>query len=76
MKIFGKIVVIGLFFIGATLGAAVFAQDSYEQFKEEIELTRAIAQLGREVIVERNMQLSREDSNRFWPVYNDYRAAI
>jgi hypothetical protein len=22
------------------------------------------------------MQLNREDSNRFWPVYNDYRAAI
>jgi hypothetical protein len=76
VKIFGKIVVISLLFIGATPGAAVFAQDSYEQFKEDIELARAIAQLGREVIVERNMQLNKEDSNRFWPVYNDYQAAI
>lgn len=76
MKIFAKIVVISLLFIGATPGAVVFAQDSYEQFKEDIELARAIAQLGREVIVERNMQLNREDSNRFWPVYNDYQAAI
>lgn len=76
MKIFGKIVAIGLLFVGVTSGAAVFAQDSYEEFKDEIELVRAIAQLGREVIVERNMQLNREDSNKFWPVYDDYRAAM
>ncbi|MFQ5760905.1 MAG: transcriptional regulator [Acidiferrobacterales bacterium] len=76
MKILGKSSIIGLLFIGATLATTVYAQGSYEQFKGEIELTRAMAQLGREVIVERNMQLNREDSNKFWPVYNDYRGAI
>lgn len=76
MKILTKISAVGLLFIGTALATTVFAQGSYDEFKDEIELTRAIAELGREVIIERNMQLSGEESNKFWPVYDDYRAAI
>lgn len=76
MKILGKISIIGLLVMGTTLATTAFAQGSYEQFKGEIDLIRAMAELGREVIVERNMQLSPEESNKFWPVYDDYRAAI
>lgn len=76
MKILAKILVIGLFFIGATSSTTVFAQDTYEEFKGEIALTRAMVQLGRDAIVDMNMQLNTQDSNKFQPVYNDYRAAI
>lgn len=76
MKILVKISTIGLLFIGATLATTVFAQSSYEEFKEEIELMREISQIGREIIVERNMQLSTEESQKFWPVYEDYMRAM
>jgi hypothetical protein len=76
MTTFGKIVAIGLLFVGATLATTVFAQGTYEQFEEEIELMREISQIGREIIVEKNMQLSTEESQKFWPVYEDYMGAM
>ncbi len=71
-----QILTISLFLFGATAGTSVSAQGSYEQFKEEIELMQEIAQIGREVIVERNIQLSQQESQKFWPVYDGYRGAM
>ena len=76
MKILAKISIVCLFFVGATLATTVFAQGAYEEFKEEIELMREISQIGREIIVERNMQLSTEESQKFWPVYEGYMSAM
>jgi hypothetical protein len=54
----------------------VFAQGSHKQHKEQIELTRWSIQSERRTTVANNLQLSEQESKVFWPLYDDYRAAM
>ena len=54
---------------GVTLSAAVSAQST-----DAIEVTRAAVQTERKAIVASAMKLSEQESQAFWPVYNDFRA--
>jgi hypothetical protein len=51
--------------------AAVFAQKA-----SEIELTRSVIQTKKKIIVATNMPLTEQESEAFWPVYNDYQQAL
>ena len=52
--------------------APLFAQSQ----TDEIELTRDVIQAERKAIVAANMELSESESKLFWPVYNEYVAAL
>lgn len=54
----------------------VFAQGSYKQHKEQIDLTRWSIQSERRTTVANNLHLSEKESKVFWPLYDDYRAAM
>ena len=56
---------------GVTLSAAVSAQST-----DAIEVTRAAVQTERKAIVAAAMGLSEQESQAFWPVYNDFRAEM
>ena len=43
-----------------------------QQASEEIELTRAVIQTQRQAIRSQAMNLSDEESKRFWPVFREY----
>lgn len=62
--------------VSALMATIVFAQGSYKQHKEQIELTRWSIQSERKAAVANNLQLSEQESKRFWPLYDDYRAAM
>ena len=59
---------------GALVATIVFAQGSYKQHKEQIELTRWSIQSERKAAVANNLQLSEQGSKSFWPLYDDYRS--
>jgi hypothetical protein len=61
---------------GALTVTVVFAQGSYQQHKDQIELTRWSIQSERKTAVENNLQLSEQESKLFWPLYDEYRAAM
>jgi hypothetical protein len=56
--------------------AAVSAQASSDQVSrkvtEDLNLTREIIQIKRKAIVALNMELTDDESNAFWPVYDEY----
>ena len=56
----------------AVVGPAAWAQE----FHDEIELTRSIIQTQRQAIVTAAMQLTADESQAFWPLYHEYRAAV
>lgn len=56
----------------AIVGPAAWAQE----FHDEIELTRSIIQTQRQAIVTAAMQLTADESQAFWPLYHEYRAAV
>ncbi len=62
--------------VGALMATVVFAQGSYKQHKEQIELTRWSIQSERRAAVANNLELSEQESKSFWPLYDDYRAAM
>lgn len=47
-----------------------------QEINDEIELTRSIIQTQRQAIVTAAMQLTGEESQTFWPLYHEYRAAM
>jgi hypothetical protein len=61
---------------GALMVTVVFAQGSYQQHKDHIEFTRWSIQSERKAAVENNLQLSEQEGKAFWPLYDDYRAAM
>jgi hypothetical protein len=62
--------------VGALMATVVFAQGSYKQHKEQIELTRWSIQSERRTAVANNLQLSEQEGKTFWPLYDEYRAAM
>ncbi|NHZ73362.1 MAG: hypothetical protein GWP16_02695 [Nitrospirae bacterium] len=61
------------FGLALTFVAAVWPA---QEIHDEIELTRSIIQTQRQAIVTAAMQLTGEESQTFWPLYHDYRAAM
>jgi len=59
--------------VAAQAGDSVKSRDVFQQ---EIALTRAALETQRKVVMIHSLQLSAEEEAAFWPVYNDYRAAM
>ena len=64
--------------VGLASNPLAFAQvnEKFADMAGEIELLRSVAQTDRQAIVARAMILTKEEETAFWPVYNDYRAAM
>ena len=58
----------GLALVLMTVAASVWAQTA----RDEVEVMLELAQLERKAIVAQNMQLTAEEAEVFWPIYNDY----
>jgi hypothetical protein len=58
------------------LAALLVAGSAAAQTASEIEIDRAMMETERKAIVAKNMILSEEEADAFWPVYNDYREAV
>jgi hypothetical protein len=67
MRNFGLKVLIILCVYAAMTVTAMAAQ-----VEDEIELTRDVIKTERKAIIANNMQFTEEESQAFWPVYNDY----
>jgi hypothetical protein len=63
----------GILTFGLVINTPSFGQGSMETHKEEIELTRAAIKVQRKQIVDKNMQLTSMEQDKFWEVYRDYR---
>ncbi len=46
------------------------------QVEDEIELTREVIKTERKAIIAKNMQFTEEESQAFWPVYNEYKEEV
>jgi len=57
-------------------GASAQVNEKFADMAGEIELLRSVAQTERKAIVAQAMILTDQESTAFWPVYNDYRAAM
>src|SRR6187549_3220140 len=60
----------------AAQDAATVNRDTSVLNRDTVELTRAEIQARRQEIVQELMELTPEQSDRFWPTYRDYRTAI
>jgi len=60
----------------ATISLVLWPQLLLAQAAEMIELTREVVQTERKMIVSANMAFSDEESQQFWPVYNNYQSDI
>ena len=58
------------------LAVLLFAGAAVAQTASEIEIDRAVMETERKAVVAKNMILSEEEADAFWPVYNDYREAV
>ncbi|BAU65316.1 unknown protein [Stanieria sp. NIES-3757] len=67
---------------GTTLSSSLMAQNSSSDASgsnstmEEIELTRSTVQNERQSIVTEAMELTEEESQEFWPLYEQYRSEV
>ncbi len=59
--------------LGLTAGP-LFAQSSDQEVSDttDVELTRSVIQAEKKMIVAANVDLTEEESQGFWPIYNDY----
>ncbi len=61
---------------GLTTPFSALAQQSYKEHKQQIDTTRWAIQSERKNVVARNMELSEKEQQAFWPLYEEYRAAM
>jgi hypothetical protein len=64
-------VLVIVFILGAAGVTSTLAQEA-----DEIELSREVLQTQRKAIVAKNVEMTEEESQAFWPVYNDYRTDV
>jgi hypothetical protein len=57
-------------------GAAAQVNEQFADMTAEIELLRSMVQLERQAIVADSMTMTDLEASAFWPVYNEYRAAL
>lgn len=68
MKIRQTVAIVAL----GVLGTALWTSASAQTTTDAIELTRAVIQTERKAIVAKAMELTDEEGQAFWPVYNAY----
>ena len=68
--------VVGLTLASAVAVTPVRAQATPANASDEVALTRANVQAKRQEIVQKIMELTPEESDKFWPVYREYRGEI
>ena len=57
-------------------GAAAQVNEKFADMADEIELVRSMVQVERQSVVAEAMVLTDQEATAFWPVYNEYRAAV
>ncbi len=67
---------VGLTLASAAAATPARAQATTTNVKDEIALTRADVQARRQEIIGAMMELTPEESDKFWPVYREYRGEI
>lgn len=67
MKLFGIVALLALFVASPALA---------QQVRDKVELTRSVIAAERKLIVASNLGLSEQQSEAFWPVYNDFQEAL
>lgn len=73
-----RILALTLALAGLLSGAPVVAQvnEKFADLAGEIELLRSMAQTERQAVVAGNLALTPEETQRFWPLYNQYRSDV
>jgi hypothetical protein len=74
VKLFAIIVALAGLFSSASLFAQV--NEKFADHAGEIELLRSMAQTERQAVVAGNLTLTADEGQRFWPLYNQYRADV
>ncbi len=62
--------------IFALLGLLISSSALAQQAREQVELSRAVIQTERQIIVASNMGLTEQEAEAFWPVYKDFQEAL
>ncbi len=60
----------------ALLGLLISSSALAQQAREQVELSRAVIQTERQIIVASNMDLTEQEAEAFWPVYKDFQEAL
>jgi hypothetical protein len=67
----------GLMFAGLIATPGVFANDNPDgQLAAKVEAARSYTEAQRKAIVMKNLDLGKDETAAFWPVYRDYRSAM
>ncbi len=64
---------VGIF---ALLGLLISSSALAQQAREQVELSRAVIQAERQIIVASNMGLTEQEAEAFWPVFKDFQEAL
>lgn len=62
--------------LGCTPAAMAQVSSSAGELNDLIEMVRNVAQLERKAVMTDELQMTREESTRFWPIYDAYRAEV
>ena len=62
--------------IFALLGLLISSSALAQQAREQVELSRAVIQAERQIIVASNMGLTEQEAEAFWPVFKDFQEAL
>jgi hypothetical protein len=74
VRLFALIVALAGLFSSAPLRAQV--NEKFADLAGEIELLRSMAQTERQAVVAGNLMLTAQESQGFWPLYNQYRSDV
>jgi len=56
------------------LFAAAQTNEEFSAMNDNIEMVRSMAELERKAVITKGLQLSGEESTKFWPLYDEYTA--
>jgi len=73
-----SVVTAAIMVIGMFVCTQARAEDSgmFENDQDEMEIFKIMLQAERKSMVAENMQLSRDEQRKFWPLYNEYQFSI
>ncbi len=75
-SLIGIVAGIGLFLALPGTAPAAEVNEAYADLNDTFEMIRTVIRAERKAVVANNLQLSGEESQAFWPVYNDYINAL
>lgn len=61
-----------IFLLGIGLSNFLFAQETLENNKDEIALTRAIIKVQKKQLIAKNMNFTPSEKEKFWKLYREY----